>query len=168
MGKPSASVLGLRSSIDRREGGSLSHVGASPLKSISLGLFVVLVFTAFVGTATIAQSTHDADVRELERLETVWNEAHEHGDADALAGLWADDMEIAVPKMPGLTESDALKFARSGRMKFLSYRTSDIHVRVYGDAAVVTGRLQRTCSMNGQEISDDWRFTKTYVRESQK
>lgn len=48
------------------------------------GLFVVLVFTAFVGTATIAaQSPHDADVRELERLETVWNKAHEHGDADA-------------------------------------------------------------------------------------
>src|SRR5580658_1132594 len=66
------------------------------------------------------------------------------------------------------SQSDALKFARSGRMKFLSYRTSDIHVRVYGDAAVVTGRLQRTRSMNGQEISDDWRFTKTYIRESQK
>ena len=77
-------------------------------------------------------------------------------------------MEIAVPKMPVLTESDALKFARSGRMKFLSYRTSDIHVRVYGDAAVVTGRLQRTRSMNGQEVSDDWSFTKTYIRESQK
>jgi hypothetical protein len=51
-------------------------------------------------------------------------------------------------------------------MKFLSYRTSDIRVRVYDNAAVVTGRLQRTRSMNGREISDDWRFTKTYVRET--
>jgi ketosteroid isomerase-like protein len=161
-------VLGLRSSIARREGGSLSHVGVSPLKSLSLGLFVVLVFTAFRGTATIAaQSTHDADVHELERLETVWNEAHEHGDADALERLWADDMEVAVPKMPVLTKADALKFARSGRMKFLSYRTSDIRVRVYDNAAVVTGRLQRNRSLNGQEMSDDWRFTKTYVREAQ-
>jgi len=139
------------------------------VKSISHRILVMLFLVTLAGTAfSTAQSTHDADVRELERLETVWNEAHEHGDADALAGLWADDMEIAVPKMPVLTESDALKFARSGRMKFLSYRTSDIHVRVYGDAAVVTGRLQRTRSMNGQEISDDWRFTKTYIRESQK
>jgi ketosteroid isomerase-like protein len=138
------------------------------LKSLSLGLFVVLVFTGFVGTATIAaQSTHDADVRELERLETVWNEAHEHGDADALERLWADDMEVAVPKMPVLTKADALKFARSGHMKFLSYRTSDIRVRVYDNAAVATGRLQRTRSLNGQEMSDDWRFTKTYVREAQ-
>jgi hypothetical protein len=99
-------------------------------------------------------------------IEMVWNEAHEHGDAGALEKLWADDMEVAVPKMPVMTKADVLKFARSGRMKFLSYRTSDIRVRVYDNAAVVAGRLQRTRSMNGQEISDDWRFTKTYVRET--
>jgi ketosteroid isomerase-like protein len=138
------------------------------LKFPFIGVFVGLVLVLFAGTArSAAQSTHDADVRELERLETVWNEAHEHGDVDALEKLWADDMEVAVPKMPVLTKADALKFARSGRMKFLSYRTSDIHVRVYDNAAVVTGRLQRTRSINGQEMSDDWRFTKTYVREAQ-
>lgn len=114
----------------------------------------------------IAQSTTETDTHELERLETVWNQAHEHGDADALEKLWADDMEVAVPKMPVMSKADVLKFARSGRMKFLHYQTSDIHVHVYGDAAVVTGRLQRTRTMNGQDVSDDWRFTKTYVRQA--
>ncbi|MGH9547701.1 MAG: nuclear transport factor 2 family protein [Terriglobales bacterium] len=139
------------------------------MKFLYLSLFVVLVLAVGAGTAmSAAQATHDVDVRELERLETVWNEAHEDGDADTLETLWADDMEVAVPKMPVLTKADALKFARSGRMKFLSYRTSDIRVRVYDNAAVVTGRLQRTRSINGQGISDDWRFTKMYVREAQK
>jgi len=139
------------------------------MKSLSLGVLASLAVALFAGTAwSAAQSTHDADVRELERLETVWNEAHERGNVDALEALWADDMEVAVPKMPVMTKADVLKFARSGRMKFLSYRTSDIKVRVYDNAAVVTGRLQRTRTINGQEISDDWRFTKTYVRESQK
>jgi ketosteroid isomerase-like protein len=115
---------------------------------------------------SLTAQTQEADVRELGRLETVWNEAHERGDADALEKLWADDMEVAVPKMPVLAKADALKFARSGHMKFLNYATSDIRVRVYDNAAVVTGRLQRTRSMNGQEISDNWRFTKTYVREA--
>lgn len=119
-----------------------------------------------VPTSSFAQTTHEADVHELESLKTVWNEAHEHGDTDALEKLWAEDMEIVVPNMPVLTKADALRFARSGRMKFLSYRTSEIRVRVYGNAAVVTGRLQRTRSMNGQEISEDWRFTKMYVRET--
>ena len=132
-------------------------------------LVLALAFAAFPAHAQDpAQSGRDAGVRELERLETVWNEAHEHGDAAALEALWADDLEVAVPRMPVLTRADAVSFARSGRMKFLRYATSDLHVRVYGDAAVVTGRLQRKRAMNGNEVSDDWRFTKVYVRTAGK
>jgi len=116
------------------------------MKPLSCAVLTVIISVALgVTTSSSAQTSHVADVLEK---------------------LWADDMEVAVPKMPVLTKADALKFARSGRMRFLTYRTSDIRVRVYDNAAVVTGRLQRTRSMNGQEISDDWRFTKTYVRES--
>jgi ketosteroid isomerase-like protein len=93
-------------------------------------------------TSLSSQSSENGNSQELERLEKVWNEAHEHGDAEALDALWANDMEIAVPTMPVMS------------------------FRVYGDAAVVTGRLQRTRSMNGQEMSDDWRFTKTYVQQA--
>lgn len=139
------------------------------MKSISHRILVMLFLVTLAGTAfSTAQSTHGTDVRELQRLKLSGMKPTSTGMQIPLEGLWADDMEIAVPKMPVLTESDVLKFARSGTMKLLSYRTSGIHVRVYGDAAVVTGRLQRTRSMNGQEISDDWRFTTTYIRESQK
>ena len=135
-----------------------------PLSYVILWVLSAMFFA--VGPKSSAQATHDADVRELQRLETVWNEGHERGDADALDKLWADDMEVAVPRMPVLTKSEALKFARSGHMRFLIYRTSDVRVRVYDNAAIVTGRLQRTRSMNEQEISDDWRFTKAYIRDS--
>jgi hypothetical protein len=113
-----------------------------------------------------SQSSADTDSRELQRLERIWNEAHERGDAEALDGLWAEDMDVVVPKMPVMQKADVLEFARSGRMKFLRYQTSDTRIRVYDNAAVVTGRLQRTRSINRQEISDDWRFTKTYVRQA--
>jgi hypothetical protein len=45
--------------------------------------------------------------------------------------------------MPVMSKTEALGFARSGKMKFQKYQTSDLNVRVYGDAAVVSGRLQR-------------------------
>jgi len=128
---------------------------------------LLLVITLAAAAKSPAQSTDEGTARELQRLETVWNEAHEHGDADALEGLWSDDLEVAVPRMPVLTRADAQKVARSGRMKFNVYRTSDLHFRVYGNAAVVTGRLQRVRSMEGREVSDDWRFTKVYVRQQQ-
>jgi ketosteroid isomerase-like protein len=136
---------------------------------LSVGSVLLLISSTFAASArNSAQSARDADVRELERLETVWNEAHIQGNADTLEALWADDIEIAVPRMPVMTRADVATFAHSGRMKFLRYATSDIHVRVYGDAAVVTGRLQRTRVMNGREVSDDWRFTKVYIRDAQK
>ncbi len=112
-----------------------------------------------------SQQPYDTpDVRELVRLESVWNEAHEKGDASVLEKLWADDLEVTVPKMPVMSKSDVLGFARSGRMKFQRYQTSGLKVRVYGDAAVVSGRLQRTRTLNDKSVNDDWRFTKFYIR----
>jgi len=136
------------------------------VRSLAYRVISSLVLTVLAPATMISQSSADTDASELQRLERVWNESHERGDAAALETLWADDMEVAVPKMPVMQKADVLKFARSGRMKFLRYQTSDTRIRVYDNAAVVTGRLQRTRSMNGQEISDDWRFTKTYVRQA--
>jgi ketosteroid isomerase-like protein len=66
-----------------------------------------------------------------------------------------------------MNKADVINFTRSGSMKFLHYTTSDIRIRVYGDTAVVSGRLQRTRRINDEELTDDWRFTKVYVRRAQ-
>jgi hypothetical protein len=109
-------------------------------------------------------AANEADVAELTRLESVWNDAHLHGDADALDRLWAPDLTVTAPNMAVLTRADALAFSRSGRMKFDRYETSDLRVRVYGAAAVVMGRMRRTRTIEGAARDDDWRFTKVYVR----
>lgn len=134
------------------------------MKIFSFGL--VLAFLTFA-PLTGKSSPQSNDTQELERLEKVWNDAHERGDADALQNLWSDDLEVDVPKMPVMNKADVLSFARSGRMKFLHYATSDIRIRTYGDTAVVSGRLQRTREISGKELYDDWRFTKVYVRQAQ-
>ena len=105
-----------------------------------------------------------ADHKELTRLEDVWNQAHLHGDAEALERIWADDLQVAVPQMPVWNKMTLVAFVRSGQMKFSRYETSDLHIRTYGATAVVTGRLQRKRVMGDREVSDDWRFTKVYIR----
>jgi len=107
-------------------------------------------------------STPDRD--ELQRLETVWNVAHVRGDSATLSRLWADDLEVAVPKMPVMRKGELIKFVDSGRMKFQQYETSDLNFRIYGQSAVVTGRVQRKRVINGRPVEDDWRFTKVYQR----
>jgi ketosteroid isomerase-like protein len=126
-----------------------------------MALFIIATLSV---TATV--SNIQGAPQEFIRLEESWNVAHRSGDAEALDRLWADDLEVDVPKMPPMSKSEALAFARTGRMRFERYETSQIKVRTYGDAAVVTGRLQRTRTVAGKQTTDDWRFTKVYAREN--
>ena len=130
-------------------------------------LMIMLCVSVLAGSAHLGQTSQSLpphDRAELERLETVWNEAHERGDADALDRLWADELVVTVPGMPAMGKGDSLAIWRSGRMKFARYETSDLRVTAFDDAAVVTGRLQRRRIVSGRQATDDWRFTKMYVR----
>ena len=111
-----------------------------------------------------AAATPDQDLARFTQLESEWNNAHLQGDAEALDRLWADELRVFVPKMTPMAKPEALAFLRSGRMKFSRYETSEVGVRVYGDTAVVTGRVRRSRERAGQMVEDDWRFTKVYVR----
>ena len=105
-----------------------------------------------------------SDETELQRLETDWNTAHMRGDAAALDRIFADDLVVQVPGMRAMTKSDSLGVFASGRMTFDRYESSETKVRLYGTAAVVTGRIRRTRTNGGTTYDDDWRFTKVYLR----
>ncbi len=117
------------------------------------------------GDSTLANS---ADRVELQRLEVVWNEAHLHGDTAALNDLWADELVVTVPRMQVMNKAQSLAIWRTGRMKFQRYETSDTAFRIFGDAAVVTGRLVRERTFGDRSIHEDWHFTKVYVRRQGK
>ncbi|MFN8094653.1 MAG: nuclear transport factor 2 family protein [Vicinamibacteria bacterium] len=120
-------------------------------------LLSVLLLTPLAGARA-------GDADDFLQLEQTWNAAHRAGDSSALDRLWAEELEIVVPGMSPMTKAEALAFARTGRMRFERYETSGIRVQSYGDAAVVTGRLRRSRTLNGQSRDDDWRFTKVYAR----
>ncbi len=110
-----------------------------------------------------------SDLRDqLLKLETQWNEAHLRGDADVLKQLWAEELVVTVQEMPVMDKIQALKIVGSGRVKFKRYETSDVKINVFGDAAVATGRLKRVREKQGNDVEDDWRFTKVYLRRDGK
>lgn len=127
-----------------------------------MGLMLSFVLGVLVSGGTAAPAQQEE--AELRRLESSWNEAHLRGDADALDRLWHDDLQIAVPRMAVMSKADALQFMRSARMTFQRYETTDVKVRVYDAAAIVTGRLKRGRTLMGRQVDDDWVFTKIYIR----
>jgi ketosteroid isomerase-like protein len=88
-------------------------------------------------------------LQEITQLEQVWNEAHVRGDVRALDELWADDLIVMVPGMSPMGKSDTLAFARSGRMAFSRYETSDLRIRHFVDVVIVTGKLFRVRLLAG-------------------
>ncbi len=132
-------------------------------------LFVVaLIVTAFSLPTLAKKSQESVDIAELSKLEQVWNDAYAHGNVGPLERLLADDLIVTMTDMAVLTKAQSIGLLRSGHLRFPRYETSDIRIRVYSDAAVVTGRLQRTRTVDGKNVDDDWRFTKVYVRRSGK
>lgn len=124
-----------------------------------------IVATALIQEPT-SKSRDSADTTEISRLETVWNDAYVRGDADALERLCSDDLIVTMTNMQVLNKTTSIGILRSGRVRFQRYETSDLRIRVYDNAAVVTGRLQRTRNAQGKQMDDNWRFTKLYVRSA--
>jgi ketosteroid isomerase-like protein len=124
----------------------------------------LLLCALLAGSAGSAYADAGADSAELLRLERVWNEAHVRGDADTLERLWADDLTVIVPGMSPMGKSEVLAFARSGRMAFSRYETSDVRVQIYGNAATVTGKLLRSRTLDNTLREDHWQFLKVYAR----
>jgi hypothetical protein len=116
--------------------------------------------------APVNRSQEPNDAAELSRLESVWNKAYTHGDVEPLDELLDDDLIVTMTDMAVMNKTRSIALLRSGHLKFPRYNTSDLRIRVYHDSAVVTGRLQRTRTVNGNNFDDDWRFTKVYVRRS--
>jgi ketosteroid isomerase-like protein len=125
----------------------------------ALLLELVVLVPAMLAGAQVASESE-----EFLRLERVWNEAHLRGDVKALESLWADDISIIVPGMRRLAKADALEMWRSIPVRFTRYESSDIAVRSFTDAAVVTGRLVRVRDFGGKTAQERWQFTKVYRR----
>ncbi len=124
----------------------------------TVGLFLLLASSA------AAQGTEDS--LNFLNLESVWNRAHLESDSAVLDSLWDDNFEVIVPGMRPMGKSDVLDFARSGRMKFQRYETTDVHVAVSGDSAKVKDLVHRTRTINNERVEDHWQFVKNYVRQS--
>ena len=126
------------------------------------GILVGLLLSA-TPHLVLAKDNPSTEAKLLE-LETVWNQAHLHGDVGALDKLWADSLTVTVPEMPPFSKADLLKMWRGMKVSITEYVTSDIKVHSYGPSAIVTGRLHRVRDFGGKSATDDWLFTKSYAR----
>lgn len=109
-------------------------------------------------------SQSDAEV-ELLALERQFEQAVIKGDLEALERLVSDDWIIIGPEGKVIPKAAFVAVIKSGALTHSAMELDDTRVRVYGDAAVVTGRAITTGAFQGQGFTTRERSTDVFVRQ---
>jgi len=88
---------------------------------------------------------------EVERADEARYQAMIANDQDALGHLLADDLVYTHSVGMSDTKASFLESLRSGKFRFKSSKREDVGVRLYGDTALLHGRVTLTVDVGGQE-----------------
>jgi len=131
---------------------------------MSTNLVALLSIGVWAQSAS-AQSPAGDPVAEIRALEAANNEAIFHGDVAALDKMLSADCTFITPRGFLVTKAQMLQALARGAFGNEYREVYDLNVRVYGAAAVVTGRTRLTRQEGGKDYSDAFRFTRVYVRQ---
>jgi ketosteroid isomerase-like protein len=139
-------------------------------KTVKFLKFMIFTAMLFIQVAAAQDNTiasrDAAAVEEIKQLEEARNQAILRGDASALERMTADDYTFITLKGELRTKADIVKGFASGTFKYQSRSISDLKIRVYGEAAIVTGRSVQEGTENGKDYSGNYRFTRVYVKQN--
>jgi ketosteroid isomerase-like protein len=133
------------------------------MKRIAFAVGVAgLVFVA----AILAQTKSESAEQELITLENEWADAWVKRDVAFFDRIMADDYTWTSPWGEVLTKAHNLALVKSGEDVIKSWVLADIEVRVYGDAAVVSGRDTIKETYKGEDVSSQNQWTHTWVKRA--
>ncbi len=103
--------------------------------------------------------------QEVLRLANTWAAAELHGDTAFLESTLTDDFIGIGPLGFMLNRQEWLARHRSGDLKYESFGLDDVKVRVYNDAAILTGRQVQNAAYRGNPMPGQFRTTLVFVRQ---
>ena len=132
------------------------------MKAYALGLFAGMIMNMSAFEEGYAQSNVE---QQLRALDAGWARSYEVHDTTYARSLFADSIVITATNGAVKNKEGELRDVRAQPGLIMSFfRTRDVMVRTYGDAAVVTGVAEWSFTYNGQPNNQSRRYTATYVR----
>ena len=134
---------------------------------------ILVITVAIFLAAAIASGQEQGERRDqsgtveqaIRKLDNERIQAQIHADAAALERIYADDFIGVGPSGTVRTKPQVISDFTSGDLKFKSITTDDVRVRVYGNAAVETGRSTMNGQDKGNAVPHDTRFTRVWVKQ---
>jgi ketosteroid isomerase-like protein len=104
------------------------------------------------------------DRRQVQSLERENREASVKGDHAFFNALAVSNFMAIDPQGKLSTKADVLKSRQRHEMKYDSIEVDNEQVRVYGNAAIVTGTSSVKGHHLGSDSSGQYRYTRVYVK----
>lgn len=105
------------------------------------------------------------DERQLSELTDAWCSAELRADDAFLARTLTDDFVAIGPLGFMLTKEDWLQRHRSGDLKYQALSVDELKVRLYAEAAVVTGHETQQATYRAQPTPGQFRTMMVWVRQ---
>jgi ketosteroid isomerase-like protein len=127
-------------------------------------ILVVMISLVCLWAVVKGQMIRDSE-REIRELETQRFRAMERVDVAALNRILSDDLIYTHANGLQQTKSEVIGVLGSGDMKYESITPVDIRVRLYNQAAVVTGRASIKIKAEGGEQGFTICYLDVYVKQ---
>jgi ketosteroid isomerase-like protein len=131
---------------------------------IAPALTVLLLLAACSAAWALPRHENKAIHREIETLEQQWRQAILTNNVTEMNNLLSDDYIGITSNGTVEDKAQALAQRRAGTVSITKLDLSDIHIRVYGDTAVVTSVADLVGSNGESDISGKYRYTRVYAR----
>ena len=108
------------------------------------------------------------DLEEIRRLDAEIAVATWTGDEAWFEKNLTDDYLLITPGGTKRSKADVIRELSTTGMKMEPYEPNDVQIRLYGDAAVVTGHMLQRFTLGGIRYANDLRYTSIYVKRKGK
>lgn len=102
---------------------------------------------------------------QLKQLAEQWAAAEQSADTAAIERTLADDFVGIGPLGFLLSKQEWLQRHQSGALRYTAFTVDDTQVRVYGDAAIMIGRITQGGTYQGHDTSGQFRATLVWVQQ---
>jgi hypothetical protein len=133
-----------------------------------VALVAILVLAGSVlGQSGALGQTGPADLvaAEVGRVDHARLAAILKGDFDAVEKVLVDDFLVTFDNGAMANKAEYMDRQRSGQFCLTSAVHDDERVRIYGEAAVITGRSTGKLTVDGKEQESQVRYTHVYVKQ---
>ncbi|HXW73737.1 MAG TPA: nuclear transport factor 2 family protein [Steroidobacteraceae bacterium] len=130
-------------------------------------LAVITVLSAALWAQRVSsEATARDSVEEIRALEKTFSEVIFRGDVSTFDRMTSDDYTVISENGDLHSKRETLEWLARRKAEYRYIQKEDLNVRVYGDAAVVTGRSVLTRQQHDRDFNGAYRFTEVYIRQN--